>query len=206
MAAGLGFQSQAQTQKGMVLIGTTTNLLGNLNQLSSSTSNNVGIQFGKSKTKYNYSSGNTTEAETKVTSFNLSPSVGYFVTDYLMIGTMAGVFYYNLKDEDDESFGFTAISFTPNVRAYFKTEGKFLPFAEVRGGIVSLKEKDADESESLTLFGGKVGGSMFLSPKVALDLFADYTLARNKEELNGGGEIKSTVGLFGLGLGLSIFL
>ena len=44
-----------------------------------------------------------------------------------------GFFIFRVKDEDDNKNGVDAITFSPHVRGYFKTEGKALPYAEVEG-------------------------------------------------------------------------
>jgi hypothetical protein len=197
---------QAQPKKGTMLIGTSSNLLGNLNQFGSNgISNNAGIQFGKIKTEYTFSSGNSIESEISVTSFNLSPFIGGFVSDHFLIGASAGFFFYQIKDDDDKS-GFTALSFSPFVRGYLKKEGKTLPYAEARGGWNSIKNKGQDESETIPFLGAKVGAAIFLNPNISLDLFADYLYAWDKEETGTGLKIVEKQGLFGLGVGLSVFL
>lgn len=197
--------AQGQLQKGMVMLGGTSNIVGNLSVFSiGNSTNNVGFQFGKTKTKYE-STGFDDEYETKVTAFNFNPNVGIMATNNLMVGMSVGVFSMKIGEGEDEE-KFTVTSFNPFVRGYFKNEGKILPYLEARGGITSIKYGDDDEDkESAPFFGGKLGGAIFLNSKVSLDLFVDYLYSKDKEE-DGSTKITNTSSSFGFGLGFSVFL
>jgi outer membrane protein len=207
IAVFLCFQLNAQIQKGMILIGSSSNLVGNLNQLAGgSISNNAGIQFGKIKTEYNLAgSGNYFESEISITSFNLSPTAGIFITNNIMLGASVGVFILRTKDESDSKEGFNAMSFSPYLRGYFKNTGNILPFMELRGGIISMKylENDADNNPFI---GGKIGASFFVSNNISIDLFGDYLYSKNTEELQSGLKIVEKQGLFGIGVGINVYL
>ncbi|MEZ4954016.1 MAG: hypothetical protein R2825_10620 [Saprospiraceae bacterium] len=207
IAVFLCVQLNAQIQKGMILIGSSSNLVGNLNQLAGgSISNNAGIQFGKIKTEYNLAgSGNYFESEISITSFNLSPTAGIFITNNIMLGASVGVFILRTKDESDSKEGFNAMSFSPYLRGYFKNTGNILPFMELRGGIISMKylENDADNNPFI---GGKIGASFFVSNNISIDLFGDYLYSKNTEELQSGLKIVEKQGLFGVGVGINVYL
>ncbi|MEZ4932576.1 MAG: hypothetical protein R2788_10710 [Saprospiraceae bacterium] len=207
IAVFLCVQLNAQIQKGMILIGSSSNLVGNLNQLAGgSISNNAGIQFGKIKTEYNLAgSGNYFESEISITSFNLSPTAGIFITNNIMLGASVGVFILRTKDESDSKEGFNAMSFSPYLRGYFKNTGNILPFMELRGGIISMKylENDADNNPFI---GGKIGASFFINNNISIDLFGDYLYSKNTEELQSGLKIVEKQGLFGVGVGINVYL
>ncbi len=199
------FHLQAQVQKRTVLIGTTSNLLGGVSQFGfGGAFNNAGFQFGKFKTKFGSSAGNL-ESEVSIASFNFTPALGLFVSDNVLIGTSVGLFLTTTKDDEDKKNTFSAIIFAPFARAYFKTEGKALPYAEVRGGILRSKFND-DDAETLPFFGVKAGAAIFLNNIVSLDFFADYNYSRDKQELQSGTEVTTAQSMFGVGIGLSVFL
>ena len=201
----LSFSAHTQVEKGMVLIGNSTNLLGNLASVGfTGLSNNAGFQFGKSKVKIE-GSGFDAESETNVTSFNVSPNVGIFVSDHLLLGASLGYFYLGTKDENDNKDNLSVLTFAPVLRGYFKTEGKTLPFAELKGGILRIKPKDVDAQNSAFIT-AKAGTSFFLGKVTSLDLFVDYTFARSKQELDSDITITETSNQFGVGVGLSIYL
>ncbi len=204
LALCLCTQLTAQIQKGKVLIGSSTNFVGSLGTFTGgNSSNNAAIQFGKSKNKIKISSsGDSFESESNVTSFNLTPSLGYFISDQFVLGASCGIYHYKEKQDDDE-FGYNIYSFAPMLRGYFLKTGKALPFAELRGGILSIALED--DSESILFYNAKAGASIFLGQQVSLDLFADLFGAKNEDESDS---FKSTskVALFGLGIGLNVFL
>lgn len=193
----------------MVLIGNTTNLLGNFNTLGiGGIANNVGLQFGKQKTKIEGTGLFDGESENNVTSFNLSPTVGLFMSDNILVGASFGFWNYRMKYEDDDEIGLTATSFTPFVKGYFKTEGKYLPFAEIRGGLVNVKNVGDDaDSDNLSLFSVKLGSSFFVGDRTSIDFFVDYNYSQNKSDFDSmDGTVTSSSGFFGLGVGISAYL
>jgi hypothetical protein len=193
-------------KKRSFLIGSSTNLMGNLTQLGAGgSSNNVGIQFGSYKTTYLNDNGQETESEIKITAFNFNPSVGYMVSNNVLIGLSVGLFKYIEKAAGDKE-SFTTYSIAPNVRAYFAKEGKVLPFAEIRGGIISMKYSGDEEADTAPFFNIKGGTAIFLNTKVSLDIFVDYTFSKDSYETSFGGKTTTKQGLFGFGLGVSVFL
>lgn len=202
----------AQLKKGTIQLGTSTNLLGNLNQLGAGNmANNAGIQFGKNKRTVVSNGSTVFEREEKVRAFNLSPSIGFFLADNFMLGLSAGVFVYHEKDKTDDTFGYTALSFSPSLRGCFKKEGKSLPYGELRGGIVHLKIKDAEESDSAPFLGVKFGNAFFLNSNLSLDIFAEYVYGWNKTKdtssiPNIETETTEKTGMIGIGVGFSYFL
>jgi hypothetical protein len=193
----------AQTQKGSFMLGTSAGTgVGTVIALfteNNSSANNTSVGFGTEKFDGEKVSSSTT--------IGLSPNVGYFVADGLMIGLNFSIFSTSNKDEgDDERYGSTLTTFQPMLRYYFTTT-KVRPYGEVRGGILNFKDKEEDEGDSATLFGLKGGAAIFLNEKVSLDLFLDYNMGFNNEEDEfTGEEIKNTSSLVSFGAGFSIFL
>jgi len=201
------FQLHGQCQKGSFLIGTSTNLLGNITQFGNNNpSNNVGIQFGTYKSTYESSGGYKSESKTKITAFNFSPSMGYMVSDNVLIGLTVGLFNYSEKHESGDKESITVYSIAPNVRVYFAKERKVLPFIEARGGIMSMKYSGSDTADKNPFLNMKGGAAIFLNQFVSLDIFADYTYSWDSYESDSGYKSTTKVGLFGLGLGVSVFI
>jgi hypothetical protein len=202
----------AQPQKGNVLIGTSANINGGYGLgafgLFSSFPNQVGIGFGSIKSSTN---GQDDDEKIKYSTFNVSPNIGYFITNDFMLGANVGLLNIKAKLEDEEAEIANIISFTPMLRYYIPAGStKLLPYLEARGGIAQSKYgDDDDDKQNATLFGGKIGGAIFLKSQVSLDLFLDYTNATVKEEYDFGGTTrkdKTVDSSFGFGLGLSVFL
>lgn len=196
----------AQTQKGSVFLGATTNLSGGFadaNLLQGiMPSNQLSIGFGKTVEKY----GNE-KYTSSWNAINISPTGGYFVANGLMLGASAGLMLLGSKDEGDtEENRATILAITPMVRYYFKQSGKMRPYAEVRGGILNVSYNDETDPYDATLFGGKVGGAIFIGDRTSLDIFIDYNSSSSKDQNDFVGDIKTTSSVFGVGAGFSYFL
>lgn len=182
----------AQTQKGSVMLGGSTNIFGGF---GGGVPSQATIGFGKEKTELGGE-----EDSYKYTIINFSPNMGYFVSDGFMVGLNLGILSFN---SDIEFFGeeldLTVTTITPMLRYYFNNTAKTRPFGEVRGGIVSVSS--GGDSESATILGAKAGAAVFLNEKVSLDFFLDYTSTFDKED-----DIKSAQNIFGFGLGFNFFL
>lgn len=189
---------QAQTEKGTILLGTTTSLVGATFSLLPESTNNAGISFGSTKFK-----SDSFESESEgVTAFNLAPKVGFFVVDGVLIGIDLGFAYLKGENDDDPV---TGINFGPFFRYYFST-ANFRPFAQAQIGIgqVSFGPDDNDKTNILN-YGGGVGGAIFVGEKVAIDLMAAFNHQQGKDKGNSNNA-KSIANLFGLVVGVSVFL
>ncbi len=201
----LFFCLHAQVKKEMILIGTTSNLTGNLGQLfDQGITNNAGIQFGTYETNLRSSLGRT-KSTTKSTAFNISPVAGVAVTDNIIVGFSLGAFIQRNKEEGKEKEGFNLITFSSITRGYIKNKGKVLPYGEVTIGLTSFKNLEGD-AENALLFGAKAGISIFLNNKVSLDVFGNWIRSKKEKELDGNLNITTKQSIFGVGIGLSMFL
>jgi hypothetical protein len=183
----------AQTQKGNVMLGGSTNIFGGY---GGGVPSQATIGFGEEKTE----SGGF-EDSYMYTVINFSPNMGYFVSDGFMIGLNLGILSFN---SDLEFFGeeldlTTVTTITPMLRYYFNNTAKTRPFGEVRGGIFSVSS--GGDSDSATILGAKAGAAVFLNQKVSLDFFLDYSSTFDKED-----DVKSAQNVFGFGLGFNLFL
>lgn len=190
--------ANAQMQKGSWVVGASTNLGFN------SVNTNSKATFG----------GVTVEEDATVNTFNVNPSVGYFVMDNLAVGLDFG--YTNASQkEDDYKFITSMVSVMPNATYYFYNEGNFIPYLGAGAGYaaVTYKEKESGSSYSETYDGfawkGKGGVVYLINKNLGLDLGLSYTQFNNKETDTVMGSTvtqKNKVGTFGVNVGFSIFL
>ena len=158
------FAAQAQTEKGRFLIGGTAGF------------NNRSIN------------GNG------ITTFNLSPNVGYFIIDNLAIGAQLQLTVRSGEGDfnDETSFGFT-----PFVRYYFADAGPARFFGQGRIGFGSTKF--ANNADSYFTFGLGAGVDFFLNDNVALEAFLGYVNQKFQEA-------NDPINQFGLNIGVQAFI
>ena len=191
-------ETQAQTEKGNFMLGSSANLLG---VYTGALPNQASIGFGKNKVGDNL--------ETNYTNLNLSFNSGFFVANGLMLGLDIGGFHSKSTTTEKDNQGreistqkekWTNIAVTPVARYYLNQGNKLQFFGELRGGL-ALQKQNSDKSDLGTVIGAKAGGAYFVNPKIALDFFFDF---------NGIFQEVKTTNIFdssiGLGLGFSIFL
>lgn len=199
----------AQLRTGTLQFGSSSYLFGAPNQLGfNSIGSNVGFQFGKNTQKVEYKLGGnsfTQENEEKVWAFNFSPSIGYFISDHFMLGFSVGIIHFREKDDDsDEAVGYNAYLLSPNLRAYFKNEGKYLPYGEIRGGMMGLKRTHSERDEMYFL-AVKSGHSFWLAKGFTIDIFAEYLFAWQTER-DPPYKATNRSSNVGVGMGISYYL
>ena len=192
----------AQTEKGKTIVAISSALgIGG-------TSN--GFAFSSNKTK----SDNFNSDPIKITSFNLSPRVGYFVANNLALG--AELFYSYSKQDDFlfegdilfEEVKSNSIGAGPFARYYIKAK-KLTPFIEA--GVVFGRAKssisDFSENEfSLFNFGGGAGIAIPLGKKVSFDALLGYTHFETKQKEDNPSNVRNISNNFSLNLGFSVYL
>ena len=111
----------------------------------------VGVNIGGASASFDknesYTSGSPVISKSDITGFNISidPSVGYYVSDNIVIGTSLGLGFSSSKNENSSS-GSTMtsvnkshtmyVSLSPFGKFYFGgNRGKGMPFTEVNAGI-----------------------------------------------------------------------
>lgn len=186
----------------------------------------TGLGFTSSTVKFEYQ-GQEIDGP-KTNSFNISPSVGYFVIDNLAIGLDIDYKTATTKQEIyiSESLTTGAVStvnskstlstifIMPNA-TYFFSKGKARPYLSASAGIAQIKQ-DVNSSGTLldgnTLSGynnknngfvwsGSGGIAYFVTNTICFDLGLGYTKYSYKDE-----GIKTKTGTFGANIGISVFL
>lgn len=191
----------AQTEKGSFII-----------------SGKTGLSFTSNTVKYKYD-GQTIDGP-KTNTFNISPSVGYFVADNFALG-LALEYKSTTTKQDIEMFDpiitteyikttQNILSIVPNA-TYFFSQGKLRPYLSAGLGLASAKNKsnftseDAfsnTESNNTGLVWTANGGLMFvIAPTIGLDLGLGYANYSFKER-----GLKTNSGAFGANVGVSVFL
>lgn len=195
----------AQTEKGSFII-----------------SGKTGLDFTSNTVKYK-SDGQTIDGP-KTSSFNISPGIGYFVTNNLAIGLAldykSTITKQQIEIYDPNSTGgyltaktketLTTFSIIPNLN-YFFSKGKTRPYLGTGIGLANTKYKNDYDSEntfsnSTSNNTGLVwtanGGLLFLiTPNIGLDLGLGYANYSFKD--NG---VKTSSSAFGANAGISVFL
>lgn len=195
LLAGFWYGSTAAQaiEKGQFLLGTTTEIIGGLQQLGASS---AGIAIVSNKVDIN---GNKSDG-TNLTLFNLSPAGAYFVADGLAVGAKL-TFVYSKVEENDPN---TLLSVGPFARYYFDL-GNAKPFLQANAGFgrSSNGPDDVDKSNFLNL-GLGAGAAFFFNDFVSIDLALGYYYERSSPVENEDLRILNNA--FGLGIGFSFFI
>ena len=126
--------------------------------------------------------------DSRITTINFNPNIGYFFIDNLAGGLRLSVSSYKEKGEDE---GFTSLSASPFIRYYFlpATE-KVNLFADASFGIGTL---GSDNKESFNQFSISAGPAVFLTPNTALEFSIGYNSVGG--DAYGGDKRYNTIGL-----------
>lgn len=174
-------------------------------------SGKTGIDFNSSTSKYT-AQGNSIDGP-EVSTFTITPSIGYFVISNLAIGVDLG--FNSTKttfknstlgvDYTDKSSTFT---FLPNATYYFPTASKVRPYLGAGVGYGSLtgynEITDTDDTTGGLLWGVKGGLVYLVNSNIGLDLGAGYnsfTVKQTEQNV----ELKTVANTFGVSAGVSIF-
>ena len=200
---------QAQTGSGTMLLGVSSgiNLAGEI--FSGSDLMSIGFSTAKSKSN---ASGYTEPKPDKTINLNLIPKFGIFVINNLVVGLDVILAYNQTKEgEIENKYTQTLVTAGPFVRYYFPAS-HLLPFVEGTAtfGSINWKYKSQSSSEeskySIMSFGGGLGVAVPLGEVVTLDVMAGYTSATVKEKEDNPDDNRTVQGLFGIRLGLVVFL
>lgn len=173
-------------------------------------SGKTGLGFNSVNTKYK-AEGQSYDGP-KVSTFSITPSVGYFVIDNLAAGI--DLSYISTKTKVDmpyinENYESTTSTFAimPNATYYFPTGSSFRPYVGAGVGYGTSKGTESDavlsgsESAGGLLWGAKGGFVYLMNSTVGLDLGLGYNSFQNKKD-----NVTTNVGTFGVNLGVSFFL
>ncbi|PWS26344.1 hypothetical protein DHW03_16315 [Pedobacter yonginense] len=173
--AGLAYGANAQTEKGKVIVG------GNLTLWSAK----------------------TTSAQKADVTFNLVPSVGYFVSNDLALGTGVGYMSQKMVSALTLKNGFEV---SPFARHYVKLNDQFKFFAELGVPMVFGKQKTVAANgdvqakvADLTMVGVKLapGFAFFPNKKVAIEVSVDG-IGYQHEGMKSVAGVKTSTNSFGI--------
>lgn len=171
-------------------------------------SGNTGLGFNSIDTKTKVE-GQTYDGA-KVSTFSVTPSVGYFVIDKLAVGIDLGFTSITTKEEGDKST-ISNFSVMPTATYYFTNSSKLVPFLGAGVGYASGKTKEtySNVSQEFTTNGlawkVKGGVTYMATQSLGINLGVSFDQFANKETYFGT-EYKNTVNTFGVNVGFSYFL
>lgn len=191
-------QLTAQTEKGSLLLGGSTNL----------SPASAGFSFSKSTAKL---SNGIDLSDTKSYGLNISPAVGYFVADNLAVGMSLGIGFNGYKSGDNDTEWENTLSFSPYMRYYVPGSGKVKPYGEAGFSFFSTKSAfgNDDERSGSRGIGGGLGTAFFFGPKTSLDLFLNYNYLFSRDEIILSGNpvrINSSTSILAFRVGFTFFL
>ncbi|MDY3548608.1 outer membrane beta-barrel protein [Riemerella anatipestifer] len=168
----------AQTEKGSWVVEGKTNL---------------GFNNVSTKVKYDGKSYD----DGKVSTFNISPSVGYFVMDNLALGLELNFLSAKSGDETNSTF-----SLLPNATYYFSTGSQFRPYLGAGVGYASTTSKYNNLSSTVDglAWGVKGGGVYMLNKTAGINIGLGYN-----QFSTTNNDVTTTVGTFGVNAGFSLF-
>ena len=197
----------AQTEKGTFLLGMSSSM-----SLSGNGSNMMSLEF--SSTNYKSDGSNSMGSNPlKLTSFNLLPKVGYFVTPNFALGLDMSLSLYGSKDNSgysDTNMNSTLFGAGPFIRYYIPT-GRVFPFCELGGSIGTIItntkyiNKTVETRQSLSTIGGGVGAAVLLGNHASFDVLLDYRSITVKDKQDNINNYRTVKGTIGLKVGFTIF-
>jgi outer membrane protein len=148
----------------------------------------------------------------KVSTFSVTPSVGYFVIDKLAVGIDLGFLTATTKYEGLKSTT-TSFSVMPTATYYFTNSSKLVPFLGAGIGYASAKNKGeadfmgiSDETTTDGLAWKVKGGVTYMvTQSLGINLGVSYDQFSNKETYNNV-DVKTHVNTFGVNVGFSYFI
>jgi len=200
--------ASSQMKKGDMLIGISSSL----NMLGSG-SNVMNLDFSSVKYKSNAEDYLEPGAD-KLTSYNLQPKAGYFITNKFALGLDLNLSISKNKDgSSNDEITQSSFSIGPLFRYYIPSE-KVMPFFEVSTAFGSLTNKYQsvnlnDKSTSrITSLGGGFGIAAPLGEKVTFDVLVGYSslIIKDKDKDNNPDDEKTVIGTFGINFGFTIIL
>lgn len=197
-----------QTSKGSFLLGGASQFSLAPSGGELGVANLLGNGFSTIKAKSD--SEITNDDETKAWSFNLSPKLGYFVLNNLVLGTEIGLSTSRLKDKSpgyEYEYTNSLVGLGPFARYYFPS-GKVYPFLEtgVTFGQLRSKWDDFEEKTGLSGFHFGAGMGMFTGGKLGFDFSVGYQSLSYKEKENNPDNYRMVVSTLGIRVGFMVLL
>lgn len=130
----------------------------------------------------------TQEGDLTNTILDISPRIGYFVTDNLAAGVNVAI--NKTHDEGNDS---SNVAFEPYLRYYFLSVGDNVKFFG-NGKVIFGTEDEGMGSSKLSGWGLSAGPAFFLSKNIALETTIGYQSTQAKVEQVKDNEIRFMVG------------
>lgn len=183
LVASFNLTVNAQTEKGKWLV---------------SGSSNVG--FNSVSTKFT-ANGMSVDGE-KVNTFNISPSVGYFVVENLSVGLSLG-FTNSSTTEDDDKISASTFTVLPTASYFFTKNTTVKPYLGAGVGYSSYQQKYNSVAQTNGGLAWEVGGGLayFINPKIGINLGLGY----GQVSIEDSG-VTTKLNTFGSKIGFSLFL
>lgn len=201
----------AQFEKGSIMLGVSSSI-NLLHSGSGSGGQIMTLGFSNVTYKEDFDGEGYTD-ESKTSSFNFTPRVGYFVIDNLSAG--AGINFARSVEKAESDGAYTntqtIMAFEPFVRYYFPLSS-ITPFGELKGSLGSIKDKSEFEGNDpfeykhkLSSFGAGLGASFPIGMNASFDVIAAYNIINTKYEEDNYTET-TKIGTFGIEFGFKVFL
>ncbi|GAA4166380.1 hypothetical protein GCM10022217_40050 [Chryseobacterium ginsenosidimutans] len=178
-------------------------------------SGNTGLGFNATSSKIK--ANGQSEDGPKISSFSVTPSVGYFVIDGLAVGIDLG-FDSRTTKQDGDKVTVSTFSVMPTATYYFQTGSKFFPFVGAGVGYASSKTKyslsnsimdpilfEGDSTTDGLAWKAKAGVTYMATQSLGINLGVGFDQFYNKDTYFGT-EVKTTTSNFGVNVGFSYFI
>ena len=199
---------EAQINKGKVLIGVGTSF----------SYYNFGsdlLSLGFSTIKFKSNSAATLDPSVqKMTTLNLLPKFGYFITNNLALGVdicIASAASKTTSGQFVEKYTNSAMGIGPFIR-YYISGSKVMPFLELQSLFGTISDKSEYGSTSttsktgMTSFGGGAGLAVKIGDKLTFDMLAGYNSMSTKAKEDNPNNERMVQGTVGFKLGFTIIL
>lgn len=144
--------------------------------------------------KSTFQSGITEITQTG-SALTISPNLGYFIVDNLVLGSIVSFSFSNPSGDNNNSHGYGV---SPFIRYYFRKSDKMInPFLQT-GYSFSKGKSDSGGSNKSTGYTIKGGSAIFLNSSVALELSLNYDSSTFNSDTKSNN--------FTVGLGFQIHL
>lgn len=195
--------SQAQVSKNRSLLGVSTSF----------SYVNFGsdlVSLGFSSVKYKGNSADYVDQDvTKVTTINIQPKFGYFITNNFAIGLDLSLGSSTSKPKSGGKTTFTTFAAGPFAR-YYISGSKIMPFFEINsqfGSLSSTSEymgSSSSYSSSIRSIGGGAGLAVKVGEKVTFDMMAVYNSLSEKAKEDNPNNERTIQGTLGFRFGFAI--
>ncbi|MEO1263132.1 MAG: hypothetical protein AAFZ15_30260 [Bacteroidota bacterium] len=158
----------------------------------------LSIRFGSGLSRW--SSRWQDDQGSRSNSFSLSSSIGYMVSDRLMLGSGVSVLLAKGEDPFSGEVKNHRYSVSPFVRYYFLEEKRFMPYLFASSRLMRykyLRESSPDNTSDgwVASGSGGFGANYFLGPNIALNSYIGTTLFQNRWHTGSDETLFGRVGI-----------